>query len=75
MVRESLAPVAAGIAVGAALSIAANRWLAQVLYGVSSYDPLTLGAASVVFLLIAAAAAALPSRTAARVNPVLALRQ
>ena len=75
MVRESLAPVVAGIAVGAALSIAANRWLAQVLYGVSSYDPLTLGAASVVFLLIAAAAAALPSRTAARVNPVLALRQ
>lgn len=75
MVRESLAPVAAGVAIGAGLSIAANRWLAQVLYGVSSYDPLTLGGASLVFLLIAAAAAALPSRTAARVNPVLALRQ
>ena len=75
MVRESLAPVAAGVAVGAGLSIAANRWLAQVLYGVSSYDPLTLAGASVVFLLIAIAAAALPSRAAARVNPVLALRQ
>ena len=53
----------------------ANRWLAQLLYGVSSYDPLTLAGASVLFLLVAVAAAALPSRAAARVNPVLALRQ
>ena len=75
MVRESLAPVAVGVVIGGGLSIAANRWLQQVLYGVSSYDPLTLAGASLVFLLIAAAAAALPSRTAARVNPVLALRQ
>jgi predicted permease len=75
MVRESLTPVAAGIAAGAALSIAANRALAQVLYGVSSYDPLTLIVASLLFLVVAIAAAALPSRTAARVNPALALRQ
>ena len=75
MVRESLVPVAAGIAAGAALSMAANRALAQVLYGVSSYDPLTLIGASLLFLVVAIAAAALPSRAAARVNPVLALRQ
>lgn len=75
MVRESLVPVAAGIAAGAALLTAANRALAQVLYGVSSYDPLTLVGASLLFLAVAAAAAVLPSRAAARVNPVLALRQ
>lgn len=75
MVRESLAPVAAGLVAGALLSIAANRWIAQMLYGVSSYDPLTLAGASVLFLLVAVAAAALPSRAAARVNPILALRQ
>lgn len=75
MVRESLVPVAAGVVAGAALSIGANRWLAQLLYGVSTYDPLTLVAASALFLLVAVAAAALPSRAAARVNPVLALRQ
>ena len=51
------------------------RGLSQVLYGVSSYDPLTLAGASVLFMLVAVAAAALPSRAAARVNPVLALRQ
>jgi ABC-type antimicrobial peptide transport system permease subunit len=70
-----LVPVAAGIAAGAALLTAANRALAQVLYGVSSYDPLTLVGASLLFLAVAAAAAVLPSRAAARVNPVLALRQ
>ena len=59
----------------AVLSVLANRWLAQLLYGVSSYDPLTLASASVIFLLVAVAAGALPSRAAARVNPVLALRQ
>jgi predicted permease len=75
MVRESLLPVGCGLVAGALVSIAANRWLAQLLYGVSSYDPLTLAGASVLFLLVAVAAAALPSRAAARVNPVLALRQ
>jgi predicted permease len=75
MMQESLQPVAAGIAAGALISIAANRALASVLYGVSSYDPLTLGGASLLFVLVAIAAAALPSRAAARVNPVLALRQ
>lgn len=75
MVRESLIPVGAGLATGTVVSVLVNRWLAQFLYGVASFDPLTLGAASVVFLLVAVAAGALPSRAAARVNPVLALRQ
>jgi predicted permease len=75
VVRESLLPVASGIVTGALLSILANRWLAHLLYGVSSYDPVTLVAASAVFLLVAIAAAVVPSRAAARVNPVLALRQ
>ena len=75
MVRESMVPVSAGLVAGAVLSVLANRWLAQLLYGVSSYDPLTLAGASVIFLLVAVAAGALPSRAAARVNPVLALRQ
>ncbi len=68
MVRESLIPVAAGVVAGAALSMAANRWLAQVLYGVSSYDPVTLLGASLLFVLVAVAAAALPSRAAAQVS-------
>jgi predicted permease len=75
ILRESLASVAAGVVAGAALAVAANRWLSNLLYGVSSADPLTLMSAGVLFLLVAAGAVALPSRAAARVNPVLALRQ
>jgi ABC-type antimicrobial peptide transport system permease subunit len=75
MMRESLVPVAAGIVAGATLSMVASRWMSTMLYGVSAYDPVTLFGAAVLFLLVAVAAAALPSRTAARVNPVLALRQ
>jgi predicted permease len=75
MVKESLLPVVCGLVAGSLLTAAANRWLAQMLYGVASYDPLTLVGASLLFVVIAAAAAALPSRAATRVNPVLALRQ
>lgn len=75
MMRESLAPVFVGLFAGALLAVLANRWLGQLLYGVASYDPLTLLGASAIFLLVAIAAGALPSRAAARVDPVLALRQ
>jgi predicted permease len=75
MVRESLTPVVIGLVGGALLSLLASRWLAQLLYGVSSYDPMTLAGAGVIFVLVAIAAGALPSRAASRVNPVLALRQ
>jgi hypothetical protein len=46
-----LVPISIGLLAGAVLSIAANQWFAQLLYGVSSYDPLTLAGASVIFLL------------------------
>jgi ABC-type antimicrobial peptide transport system permease subunit len=52
-----------------------NQWVGQLLYGVSSYDPLILGGAAAEFLLVGLLAAVLLSRAAARVNPVLALRQ
>ena len=75
MVRESLVSVLAGLGAGVLLLVVADRWLKGLLYGVSSYDPLTLLAASLVFSLVAILAAALPSRAAVRVNPALALRQ
>jgi hypothetical protein len=75
MVRESLVPVLAGAAAGVALLVIGNRWLAGLLFGVSSYDPLTLFGACVLFAIVAVMAAALPSRAAVRVNPALSLRQ
>jgi ABC-type antimicrobial peptide transport system permease subunit len=44
------------------------------LYGVSTYDPLTLGGAILVLSLFAALAGFIPARRAARIEPMTALR-
>jgi len=44
------------------------------LFGISSWDPLTLGLATVVVLMVAIAAALLPARRAAKIEPIMALR-
>jgi predicted permease len=74
-IRESLLPVTVGIAVGCGATLALTRWLESLLFGVSGHDPLTIVAAAALFLLVATLAAAIPARAAARVDPVLALRQ
>jgi len=75
VIRESLTAVFAGMVVGTVAAVALSRWFGSLLYGVSGADPLALVGASVVFLLAAMAAAALPARAATKVDPVTALRQ
>jgi ABC-type lipoprotein release transport system permease subunit len=62
------------VAFGTLGSLAAGRVLASRLYGVAVSDPLTLAAGSVVVLLIATAASAVPAMRAASVDPADALR-
>jgi putative ABC transport system permease protein len=78
VLREALVLVAAGVAIGvpAALllgRIAANQ-IAGLLYGLTSTDPATMGAAIVLLLAVAAGAAWFPAARAARINPIAALR-
>jgi putative ABC transport system permease protein len=63
-----------GAAVGGVGAVLAVRAMRGMLYGISETDPLTL--ASVVLLMLAAAVAAavLPARAAARLQPAEALR-
>jgi predicted permease len=75
VVGESLLPVATGLLVGCAAAFALTRWIDSLLFGISGADPVTILGASIVFLLVAAMAAAFPARAATRVDPVLALRQ
>jgi ABC-type antimicrobial peptide transport system permease subunit len=71
---ESLALVAAGVAVGVPLAIVSARVLKSLLYGVAPADGWTMVSTVAVFLTAALAASALPVWKASRVDPVDALR-
>jgi predicted permease len=71
---QGMVLVGAGLVAGGALAAVATRSLAGMLYGISSIDPVSYGAAIAVLLLVAAAANIVPALRAARVDPVIALR-
>ena len=74
VLRETCAVVAAGLAAGIALSLLAAPVLESVLYGVEASDPVTFAAMASFMALVAAAAAYVPARRAARTDPVRTLR-
>lgn len=74
VLRDALAPLAAGLAVSAAAALLLSRLLASLLYETSSGDPLTYLAAAVLLTAIGAAATARPAWKAATGDPLPALR-
>jgi predicted permease len=69
----TLAVMGAGLGlVGASL---ASRLLSKLLYEVSPSDPLTFGISVFALIVVAGVACWIPSRRAARIDPILALRQ
>ena len=75
ILAQSGAPVAAGLALGLPLALAAARALGSFLFGVTPTDAATFLAAALVLALAAAAAADLPARRAVKINPMEALRR
>jgi predicted permease len=73
-VRDGLVLTGIGIACGLAASFAAMRLMQALLFGVSPYDPLTYAAITVGIFATAWVACWLPSRRAATVDPMNALR-
>jgi putative ABC transport system permease protein len=63
------------MALGALLLRAAGSWTGDLLFEVSPGDPLTLAVVALVLLTVAALAAWLPARRAARVDPARTLRE
>ena len=74
VVRHGVQLAAAGVALGIAASFAATRLLGNMLYDVKPGDPATLGAVSILLMLVALAACYVPGRRATRVDPLVALR-
>ncbi|HZO52866.1 MAG TPA: FtsX-like permease family protein, partial [Bryobacteraceae bacterium] len=71
---QACAPVSIGIAAGLAASVLAGRVIQKFLYGVEVMDPLVMALVTGLFVVAAAAAAFLPARRAASVDPMEALR-
>ena len=67
--------VSIGLAIGILAALGSARLVENLLYEVRGNDPITLGVAMVVLCITAAIACWLPARRAARIDPIIALRQ
>jgi ABC-type antimicrobial peptide transport system permease subunit len=74
VLRESLLMVIAGLFVGFPAAYALTRIVKTLLYGVTPTDPYSFLVALFLMIAVATAAAWLPARRAARVDPMIALR-
>ena len=74
MVRETLLLVTIGAALGTLASLAANRYIAGQLFGVTPRDPVAIVVALSVLGIVTMVAGYVPARQASRIDPVRALR-
>jgi putative ABC transport system permease protein len=66
--------IGAGVAIGLAGAMALTGLMKSALYGVTATDPATYVGVSLLLILIALIACAIPTRRAVRVDPTIALR-
>lgn len=74
ILRESLTVAGAGIAVGVLASLALTRYLETLLFDVKPTDAGVYTGVVILMLIVAASASYFPSQRAAKVDPVIALR-
>jgi ABC-type antimicrobial peptide transport system permease subunit len=74
VLRQGVLLAFVGVIVGLAGAFAATRALSNLLFGVSSRDPITFVVGPLVLAVVAVAASYLPARRATKANPLDALR-
>jgi ABC-type antimicrobial peptide transport system permease subunit len=75
VIRQGMALVLIGAAIGLAGGLTLSRLMASLLYGVSPFDPLTLLTVPLLLAFVALLACYLAARRATKVDPVIALRE
>lgn len=74
VMRQGLAQVAIGLALGAGVAVLASRGLALILFEVSPYDPIVFGGIALALATTGTLATLIPARRASRADPAHALR-
>jgi predicted permease len=74
IVRETVARLCIGVAVGGAGAVAASQLLASQLFGITTIDPISYALAAAGLAIVAVATSLIPASRALRVDPVTALR-
>ena len=72
--RDSVALVVLGLAVGLPLAMGATRWIRSLLFGLPAIDWMAIGGTVGLMVAVSAVAAYLPARRATKVDPMVALR-
>ena len=75
VMSRGIALTAAGMLLGAGIAWAVTRTLQTLLYGVGAADPLTFAAVAGLLSAVTLAACAVPAVRAARVDPMVVLRE
>jgi putative ABC transport system permease protein len=73
VLRDGLMLATAGVVTGTVASLVLVRSMRGMVFGVSTFDPLTLIASAVLLVAIAVGACMVPARRAAKVDPVVTL--
>jgi predicted permease len=74
VLRQGAVWIAAGLAVGAVGIVVVVRLVGDLLYGVSPFDPITVGVSVAILVVCATIALLVPLRRATRVDAAVALR-
>jgi len=74
VLKQGMALVIVGLAIGSVLSLLVARFLKSQLLGVEPSDPLTIITVVLLLIVVALVASFLPARRAMKVDPLVALR-
>ena len=75
ILKQGLWKTGLGIGLGLAGAFVLSRYMTSLLFGVTPTDPLVYGVVAVGLIVVALLASYLPARRAAKIDPLVALRE